>query len=119
MRVCNSRDRLREVCSDATWTWPGVYKEHPGYRPDDAERSVVVITGTLNFFDVMARHTWPLGRLGHKRSFWTRPENLQIFLRALSQLAGGHILFLYGGSGSVSEVESVTGTLISGLLRYS
>ena len=28
-------------------------------------------------------------------------------------------MFLYGGSGSVSEVESVTGTLTAGLLRCS
>ena len=83
-KVCDTREHLRAVCNSATWTCSSVYSEHPGVQDDCEERSVVVIEGTVDFFDILARHTWPLGQLGHKRSFWDRPENLQIFIRALN-----------------------------------
>ena len=119
VEVITAADRLERYCEHVVTAWPEVWRSHPAIVKTVLEKPVVVVTGTLHFFDVMARHTWPLGKLARGNAFWERPENLHIFTKALSLLAGENVIFLYGGTNSITDVRDVAGTLVSGLLSRS
>ena len=113
-------EQLRDLCAQTAQAWPEVYKTHPSWaNKNDEAKLTLVIRGNVNFFTCLARHCWPLGKLANSDAFINHPENLQIFCREISRLAGEHILFLYGGTSCVSDIGQVTGTLRSSLLRHS
>ena len=112
--------QLQDLCTQTSQAWPSVYEEHPSWVKEGNKRDLtLVIRGTLTFFQYLARHCWPLGRLGNNNAFSNHPENLQVFTKILSYLSGDSILFLYGGSSFVSEMSDVTGTLRASCLNHS
>ena len=113
-------DQLEELCIGTTLAWPSVYRTHASWANDPSKRKLtLVIRGTLGFYKHLAMHCWPLGRLGNNNAFELHPENLQIFTRILSHMAGTDILFLYGGTAAVSDLAQVTAALKTSCLRNS
>lgn len=75
-----------------------------------------MIKGTKRFCEVLASYVRPLGRVANNYGFQRDPFLLNFFLQELNLLTGGKVIFLYGGTDCVSDIEDVAAILTAGLL---
>lgn len=64
---------------------------------DDAKKGelYVLVKGDVRFFEAMAGHVLPLGKLAAGDAFRKGTANLEVFCRALSYCAGRNIIFAH------------------------
>ena len=79
----------------------------------------VVISGTTRFYESVAQHVRPLGRLAAGGAFYEHPQNLMVFLQVLNELAAPGVLFLCATDDLQSSAEEVGQNLASCLLEHS
>ena len=104
---------------DATKLWKDSKSRLPLFQDDAKEGDLyVLVKGDLRFFEAMAAHVLPLGKLAADDAFKKGTANLEVFCRALSYCAGRNIIFAHADH-CCSYLYKVVETLTVGLLGAS